>query len=239
MSVGHDTDAIGDAENLRHLGGDNDDRLPLLCHLYDQLIDLILGAHIDAAGGFVHQEHRGIPLQPFAEDDLLLVSAREAGNHVIRSRHFVCIVRISRDVAFFMVGSERTTGPFLLIQIGNRRIEGKIPFHEETVCLALLRDEGEAMIHRFLGAVEVAELSIVIDAAAGSGANTEDGFQQLRTAGSNQSIETEDFSFTDVERNVLEPRLVLGEQMLDRENRFLWRIVDRRETMIQRTSNHG
>ena len=30
MPVGHDADAVGDAEDLRHLGGDDDDRLALI-----------------------------------------------------------------------------------------------------------------------------------------------------------------------------------------------------------------
>ena len=40
-------------------------------------IDLRLGAHVDAAGRLVEDQHPGLHREPLAEDDLLLVAARE------------------------------------------------------------------------------------------------------------------------------------------------------------------
>ena len=46
-------------------------------HLADQAVDLALGADIDAAGRVVEEEDLRRDLQPLADDDLLLVAARE------------------------------------------------------------------------------------------------------------------------------------------------------------------
>ena len=46
----------------------------------DQLVDLGLGADVDAAGGLVEQQDLGLDQEPAGEDALLLVAAREAGD---------------------------------------------------------------------------------------------------------------------------------------------------------------
>ena len=52
--------------------------LPCLAMLDDELVDLVLGADVDAARGLVHEEDLRPALEPLAEDDLLLVAAGEA-----------------------------------------------------------------------------------------------------------------------------------------------------------------
>ena len=53
--------------------------MPLARQVVDQLMDLDLGADVDAARRFVEDQHLGLRLQPLADDDLLLVAARERG----------------------------------------------------------------------------------------------------------------------------------------------------------------
>ena len=49
----------------------------------DQLVDLGPGRHVDALGRFVEQEHRRLLGQPFAEQDLLLVTAAEDAERLV------------------------------------------------------------------------------------------------------------------------------------------------------------
>src|SRR6218665_1270468 len=70
-------DAVGHAQNLGQLAGDHQDGQALLFQIGDQLVQLELGAHIDAVGRLVEQEQPGRGGEPFAQHDFLLVAARE------------------------------------------------------------------------------------------------------------------------------------------------------------------
>src|SRR5688572_26595394 len=52
----HHIDAVADAEQFRHLGGDDDDAFPLLRQPRDDGVDLELGADVDAAGWLVQDQ---------------------------------------------------------------------------------------------------------------------------------------------------------------------------------------
>ena len=85
MSVGHNADPVGDTQNLRHFRGNNNNRLSLFGHLDDQLIDFVLCANVYTARRFIHHKDLGFAFQPFAKNDLLLVAARQTGDHIVRS----------------------------------------------------------------------------------------------------------------------------------------------------------
>ena len=51
--------------------------IPSCGELIDHLVDLGLRADVDAAGRLVEDQHAGSGVQPLAEDDLLLVAARQ------------------------------------------------------------------------------------------------------------------------------------------------------------------
>ena len=52
----------------------------LLQQRAEQPIDFRLGADVDADGRFVEDEELGAVVEPFADHDLLLVAARQAGD---------------------------------------------------------------------------------------------------------------------------------------------------------------
>ena len=85
MPVRHNANAVCNSQNLRHFRGNHDDGLSLLCHADNQLVDLILRTYVDTARRLVHHEYLRAALQPLSENDLLLVAAGKAGNHVIRT----------------------------------------------------------------------------------------------------------------------------------------------------------
>lgn len=62
--VAHDQDSVGDAHDLGQLAGDDDDHDAGLLELVDDLVDLHLGGHVDAAGGLVKDDDPGVPGQP-------------------------------------------------------------------------------------------------------------------------------------------------------------------------------
>ena len=52
----------------------------------DELVDVPLGADVDAAGRVVEDNEVGIGLQPLGQDDLLLVAAGQGGDDLSRRR---------------------------------------------------------------------------------------------------------------------------------------------------------
>ena len=126
-----------------------------------------------------------------------------------------------------------------MLQVRNGRVKGEVSLEEETVGLSLLGDQREAVLHGLLRRVEVHELSAVIDAARSAGAYAENGLEELRSARTDQAVETEDLALADIKAHVLNVRLELGREVLNREYVLARRIVDRRETILERASDHG
>ena len=95
------------------------------------------------------------------------------------------------------------------------------------------------MFHGFLGTVEVHQAVIEIYTAGRSGAHSKDSLQKLRTSRSNQTVESEDLSFSDIKGYILQMRLELCGQVLNGQNHVARRIIHRREAVLERTSYHG
>ncbi|MNY62596.1 hypothetical protein D3C86_1994400 [compost metagenome] len=60
---------------FRQLRGDHNDRFPLRREIIEQLVDLGFGSHINPSCRFIENENVAVAVQPFADDDLLLVTA--------------------------------------------------------------------------------------------------------------------------------------------------------------------
>ena len=76
-AVLHDHDAVGHADHLGELTGDHEYGDALCSQAAHDLVDGVLGADVDAAGGLVHQDDAGAGGEPAGEHDLLLVAAGE------------------------------------------------------------------------------------------------------------------------------------------------------------------
>ena len=74
-AVTEDCHLMTHTEHFLDLGGNEDDALSFSGQLDDQLLDLGLGAHVDAAGGLVQDQEVGVGGQPAGQDDLLLVAS--------------------------------------------------------------------------------------------------------------------------------------------------------------------
>ena len=79
-------DAVGEAQQLGQFGGDDDDALALVGQLLDDAVDLVLGADVDAAGGFVQDQQVRVGEHPLGQDHLLLVAAGELGHAFLHGR---------------------------------------------------------------------------------------------------------------------------------------------------------
>ncbi len=72
-----DEHSVAEMDVLGQLRRDEEHDAPLGGEASDDLVDLLLGAHIDTAGGVVEQHHSRVSFEPLGDDDLLLVAAGE------------------------------------------------------------------------------------------------------------------------------------------------------------------
>ena len=77
---------VGQFIDLGQIGRDHDDPGAVLQQRADQPIDFRLGADVDADCRLVEDEKLGAVIEPFADDDLLLIAARQAGGAGARAR---------------------------------------------------------------------------------------------------------------------------------------------------------
>src|SRR5512140_1110848 len=76
-AIAHDHDAVAHRDQFRHVGRDHDDALTLLEQVDHDLVNLFLGADVDAPGGLVKAKDVSLGGKPFSQHDLLLIAARE------------------------------------------------------------------------------------------------------------------------------------------------------------------
>ncbi len=73
----HHNDAVRDAQALADLGRRVHDRKSARRSIGEQLEDFGLRADVDTATGFVEQNNAGIRHEHLADDDFLLIAARQ------------------------------------------------------------------------------------------------------------------------------------------------------------------
>ena len=85
-AAAEDMQPVAEVVDLGKIGGDQDDAGAGLEQAGEDFVDLDLGADIDADRRLVEDEELGAMVEPFADDDLLLVAAGECrGGHAGRS----------------------------------------------------------------------------------------------------------------------------------------------------------
>ena len=82
-ALAHDEHAVGEAEHLGQVGGHDDHAEPFGGEVADHLVDLRLGADVDALGGLVEEQDLGLRGQPAGEQHLLLVAARQRRHRLL------------------------------------------------------------------------------------------------------------------------------------------------------------
>src|ERR1700678_3039743 len=74
LAAAHHHDAVGHADQLLNLRGNEEDRGTCGDHLVDDLVNLIFRSDVYAARRLVEDEDRGRAEQPFRNHDLLLIA---------------------------------------------------------------------------------------------------------------------------------------------------------------------
>src|SRR5262245_18848549 len=76
----HHIGAARQVQQLREIGGNQEDRVTAFADLLDEAVNLDFGANVDAGGRLIEDEEPDRSGQTAAEDDLLLDAARKTGD---------------------------------------------------------------------------------------------------------------------------------------------------------------
>ena len=224
-----DDDPVRDGQQLGQLARGHDDGAALRGQPADQLVDLGLGADVDAASRLVEQEHLGLDQEPAGEDALLLVAAGEAGD---------------RNVAAGRLDRQLLDGPLhgaplrsrvdqraerQLGEAAERDILGHGHAVEQAQRLAVLGHHGDPGLDRLVGMGEIAPGALEPDRARRlKRAGAEDRFEQLGPSGAQEPRDAQHLARVDAKSDVAQvgpaaPGRTGQRQALDLEDRPLRR----------------
>ncbi len=188
--------------------------------LIDQLVDLDLGADVDAARRLVEDQHLGVGQQPLPDDDLLLVSPRKRADVLAEARH-----------PYAQLLGDPGGGHALPLEVHESATRGRTQCDQPEVLLhggvehqplplAVLGYEPDPGAH---GGVHVAlpqPLAAHRDAPGVVGVGAEDRAYDLGASGADEPGESDDLTGAHVEADVVEHAVTSqpahGEQRLPR-----------------------
>ena len=186
-TLAHHHDAVAHAQDLRQLRGNHDDRLALVGERSQKLVDLALGADVDAARGLVEEQDIAIAIEPFGDHDLLLVATRKQP-HFLRRRRRADVEQADEFL-------RRPAHRLPLEKAGERQIARQVRHHDigldvhaerKPEALAVLGEIADARGNRVLRGADRAFLAVYIDLARLRPVGAEHGACDLRAAGAHQ-----------------------------------------------------
>jgi hypothetical protein len=233
----HDVDPVAKREDLGQLGGDEQDRLPLLGEFEHDLVDLQFRADVDAAGRLVEDENLRVAQHPFGEHDLLLVAAaqrldpgrerRRLDAHAGADRRHEVVFRRPVEKAAVDEPSQRRE-PDVLLDVADRH---------EAVSLAVFGQHRHTELHAVFGAANGRGLAFDADGARCGGVEAEDRARDLRAARPHEPGKADDFSTADVKVHVAE-LFPVGQAGDFERRRSQAALRSRREHVLDRTADH-
>ena len=123
-------------------------------------------------------------------------------------------------------------------KIGNGRIEGKIALKKEAGRFSLFSDHCKAMIHGSFCICKIHEAAPIIHTARSACTNAEHRLKQFTSSGTDQTIETENFPFPDIERYIFKVRRIFCGQVLNGQYNIPGLVIYRRKPIVKRTADH-
>ena len=239
----HDQDAVRHAENLLHLGAGEENGHAAFGQLLHQPIDLLLGAHVDAAGRLVEQEHARLQGQPLPQNHLLLVAARQVLDDLVGAgRADVETLDHRLRVARFALPIGKAQGAAVAAQAGQADIVAQAHLQDQALLLAVLGNQGQAGAD---GVDRVAQFhGLAVDAdPSGQGRNdAEQSLEQLGAAGAHQAGDADDLAAANRETQRM-PRPGGHGQILHLQHRVAHRVrppgVELRHIAAHHQRYHG
>ena len=176
---------------------------PAWRQLAHQVIDLLFGAHIDAARRLVEDQHLRLCGQRLCQHHLLLVAAAEILDLLVETRRLdleqVTVLR--RDRRFLARIHHGVAGQLAHLAEGNVPLD--VHVQKDALVLAVFGDQADAQVDGILRRPDLHRLALQQDFAALRRLRAEDDARQLRAPRAHQPRQPQDLAFAHAERNVL------------------------------------
>ena len=184
--------------------------------IVDDLVDFALGAHVDAAGRFIHNQNVGVRVEPLAHDDLLLVAAGQVSGLLAAGGRLDAdfLNVLVGQLVFPLAAGERAPADGRQVCRHDIGLDGKVK--RQALSSAVLRQKRDAVLLCLRGVVDFDLLPADVHVAALDIVHAEDRAHDLGSARADQAGNPQHLAAAQAEGNVLLP--VFAAQMLHAEN---------------------
>ena len=175
-----DKHAIAHAEDLFEIARDHEDGGAVGRQSIHDPVDFALGAHVDAPRRLIEDNGPGLPGQPFAHDDFLLIPAAQELHALTQTRraNVQAIARLARERGFPPRGDDLKA--LQSIEVWQSDVVLDAVFQHQAMVTAVLGNEREPGGDRVPGIFDPGSLAVEQDLARDYPADAEDCFRQLR-----------------------------------------------------------
>src|SRR3954454_7418282 len=144
-ALAEDEDAVHQLDVLVDLGRQHHDRDALPGQVEQQLIEVALGADVDAARRVIEQQHSGLRRQPARHHDLLLVAARQRGDRRLGISHLdLQPVDVADEPCAGSLGREQAVRAVAIHGVDTEVLADRFGL-EDRLSPPLARDIGDAL----------------------------------------------------------------------------------------------
>ena len=188
---------VGDIVNLRQIGGDQDDPGSGLEQLGEKFVNFDFGTDVDTHGWFVENKKAGAMVQPFSDDDLLLISAgKTRRGSVARSRFDLHVPDLFIRGSGLSKRVNDDAGGQTLI---DRKIdvESDSQIQAKTLITPAFGYKGDAEPDGVLFLADFDRVAVPENLPASLGEASKDALHELAASGADQAIESDDLAVPD------------------------------------------
>ena len=178
--------------------------MPPAAEVVDQVMDLDLGADVDAPRRLVEDQHLRLRLQPLADDDLLLVAAGERrGRRVDRRRADAQPLAKCLGRGAFFIAAHETSRRQKPRQRGQRDVRRDREGHDQAELAAVFGAVGDAELHRVARVGDAHRRAVEPDLARVGGRDAEQREADVGAPRADQPGEPKHLPGPQLERDVL------------------------------------
>ena len=190
----HHRDAVGNADHLLHVARDHQDRHARVRQRPHHVVDLLLGAHVDAARRLVEDDGARLHGQPLRQHHLLLVAARERDDRRLHPRP------ADAEPPPLLLGQRRLRlapdepRPGEAAKLRQRDILGDRKVEHHPAALTVLRHQIDPLRDRLAGRAHAHRLPVEPDRAGNERIDPEHRPRELGPPRADQPGEPEDLA---------------------------------------------
>ena len=204
--------------------------------LVDELVNLVLGPDVDAAGGFVEDDDLGVALEPLGENDLLLIAARKRAGDLLRAGDLdLNLVNVSGEgLSFLFLPDEAARGE--VAEVRQTEVFADRLAEDESLCLAIFGQQANALPNGIPRVVDGERLAVESNAAAVGSVGAEKQSRRLGATGSDEPCQAKHLASPNLERHILHPLTAI--EGFDDQAGLAGRGVAFRKLLVETAADH-